>query len=117
MTALLRTGTLALLALPAALTLYMSANAGGFFPNTFAFAAIILAQVLVLRTTLAEDPGAAIRPPLLVAAGALAGFALFAVLSKAWSDSTWRALLEGERALLYVMILVLCGTIPRRAEH
>jgi hypothetical protein len=117
MTALLRAGTAALLLLPGALTLYLSIDAGGFFPGTYALAALIVAQVLVLRTTLAEEPGEAIRAPLLVAAAAMAGLTLWTIASQAWSDSTSRALLEGERALLYTLVLVLFGTLPRRGDH
>ena len=38
-------------------------------------------------------------------------------MSAAWSDSTARALLEFNRALLYLLALVLFGSLPRTASN
>jgi len=103
----------ALLLLPGALTVYLSFNAGGFFPNTQAFVAIVLAAVLIARIALAEAPFAGFSRPLAIAAGGFALYAGWTLLSGAWSDAPGRALLEFDRALLYLLALVLFGSFPR----
>src|SRR5437764_213225 len=57
----------ALLALPGLLVLYISFNSGGFFPQTAGFAAAALVVLLILRTTLTEQPFAGFSAPLAVA--------------------------------------------------
>jgi O-antigen ligase len=103
----------ALVLLPGALTVYLSFNAGGFFPNTDAFVAILLAAVLIVRVTLASAPFAGFSRPLAVAAGAFALYAGWTLLSGTWSDSPGRALIEFDRALLYLFALLLFGSLPR----
>src|SRR6266511_3643879 len=103
----------ALVLLPGALTVYLSFNAGGFFPNTDAFVAILLAGVLIARISLAAEPFAGFSRPVAVAAGALALYAGWTLLSAAWSDAPGRALVEFDRALLYLLALVLFGSLPR----
>ena len=49
-------GWIALFALAPALIVYLSFNAGGFFPSAPGFAAIVFALALILRTTLAARP-------------------------------------------------------------
>jgi hypothetical protein len=49
-----RAGWVALIALAPASLIYLSFNAGGYFPSATGFVAIVLAGALVLRTTLAE---------------------------------------------------------------
>jgi O-antigen ligase len=105
----------ALLLLPGGLTIYLSFNGGGFFPNTVALAALLLAGALALRIAFAEEPFAGFSTPLAVAAGGLALYAIWALLSALWSDATARALLEFDRALLYLLALVLFGSLPRTA--
>ena len=112
-----RLASWALLLLPGGLTIYLSFNGGGFFPNTQAFAALVLAAALGLRIAFAEAPFAGFSKPLAVAAGGLALYALWTLLSATWSDSTARALLEFNRALLYLLALVLFGSLPRTATN
>src|SRR6266496_2645574 len=88
--------------LPGALTVYLSFNAGGFFPNTDAFVAILLAGVLIARILLAAEPFAGFSRPLAIAAGTFALYAGWTLLSAAWSDAPGRALVEFDRALLYL---------------
>jgi hypothetical protein len=104
----------ALMLLPGAALVYLSFNGGGFFPNTPAFVAILLIEALVLRVTLADDPAAGMTPPVLVAAAALAVYAGWTLLSATWSHSTARALIEFDRALLYLLVVVLMGSVVRR---
>ncbi|MGH6912986.1 MAG: hypothetical protein ACREH3_04685, partial [Geminicoccales bacterium] len=66
-----RLASWALLLLPGGLTIYLSFNGGGFFPNTQAFAALVLAAALALRIAFAEAPFAGFSKSLAVAAGGL----------------------------------------------
>src|SRR5439155_26641346 len=107
----------ALLLLPGALTVYLSFNAGGFFPNTDAFVAIVLAAVLIVRIALAEAPFAGFNRRVAIAAGAFALYTGWTLLSGAWSNSPGRALLEFDRALVYLLALILFGSLPRSPER
>ncbi|MDQ4072255.1 MAG: hypothetical protein M3088_05205, partial [Actinomycetota bacterium] len=102
----------ALAALPAALTLYLSFNSGGFFPDATGFAVVGISLVLVVRVTLAERPFAGVSGPVLIAAGALTLLAIWTLLSAQWSGSPARALLEFDRTLLYLLVLVTMATLP-----
>jgi len=115
--ALDRLGSWGLVALPGALLVFLSFNAGGFFPGTPALVALVLLLVLVSRIILVPRPFAGFSPALAVAAGALGLYAIWALLSATWSDSTWRALVEFDRALLYLLALVLYGSRPRRSDE
>jgi O-antigen ligase len=106
----------ALLLLPGALTVYLSFNAGGYFPNTSALVALVLAAVLALRMLLARRPFRGFSPLLAVAAGTLALFAAWTLLSGVWSDAPGRAMIEFDRVLLYLLALVLFGSIARNSE-
>lgn len=102
-----------LLAVPGLLTVYFSFNAGGYFPGEPALVAILLLVLLLLRTTLADAPFAGFSRPLAVAAGALSLLALWTLVSSAWSDAPALALLEFDRILVYLLALVLFGSMPR----
>ena len=106
-----------LLAVPGLLTVYFSFSAGGYFPGEPALGAILLLVLLLLRTTLAAAPFAGFSRPLAVAAGALSLFALLTLASAAWSDAPAQALLEFDRILVYLLALVLFGSIPRSAAR
>lgn len=101
-----------LAALPALLTLYLSFNSGGFFPDATGFAVVGVSLVLVLRITLAERPLAGVSGPVLVAAGALTLLAIWTLLSALWSGSPARAVLDFDRVLLYLLALVTMATLP-----
>jgi O-antigen ligase len=105
-----------LLALPGLLTVYFGFNAGGFFPNTPAFVAVVLAAMLALRAVLAEEPFEGMSRPLALVAGALALYALWTLLSAVWSDSLGRSLVELNRVLLYLFTLLLFGSMARTSE-
>jgi O-antigen ligase len=108
-------GILALL--PGAMVVYLAFNAGGYFPNTQALVTIVLLLVLAGWIGFAEEPFAGLSPLLVLAAAALAGFAAWTLLSGAWSNSTARALLEFNRALLYLAALVLFGLAIRQRRQ
>jgi O-antigen ligase len=99
--------------LPGALVLYLAFNAGGFFAGATGDAAVAVALVLVLRTTLAAEPFAGLSGPVAAAAGALALYAVWTLLSASWSEAPARALLEFDRALLYLLVVVLFGSVRR----
>ncbi|HEY1275206.1 MAG TPA: O-antigen ligase family protein [Thermoleophilaceae bacterium] len=109
--------TRAPLLLPGALVVYTSFSAGGYFAGTTAVAAVVVAVVLVLRLTLAERPFTGLSIPLAVAVGALALFAIWTLVSSSWSHAPARALLEFDRVLLYLLVLVLCGSYERSSGN
>jgi O-Antigen ligase len=111
--ALDRLSSWGLILLPGVLLIFLSFNAGGFFPGTPALVAVVLLLLLVSRIILVPQPFAGFSPALAVAAGALSLYAAWTLLSATWSDSTWRALIEFDRALLYLLALVLFGSRPR----
>lgn len=94
---------------PGALIVVFGFQAGGFFPGTVALVAVALSLLLVLQVTLARHPFAAISLPLLLAIACLGLFALWTLLSSRWSGAPERALLEYDRALLYLLALVVFG--------
>lgn len=102
---------------PGLLTVYFSFNAGGYMPGAPAFVAILLALLLVLRVTLVDEPFAGFSLPLAVATVALALYALWTLLSAGWSDAPARALIEFDRALVYLFALLLFGSIPRTSAR
>ena len=110
-----RSARLAWLLAPGALTVVLSFNAGGFFPEAVGLAAVALAVALVLRVTLADDPFGGLSRPLAVAAGGLALLAAWQLLSSLWSGAAGRALIEFDRTLLYLLALLLFGLPARRS--
>jgi hypothetical protein len=112
-----RAADAAMLALPGVLIVYLAFNAGGFFPETVAVVTLVLLLALAARILTADRPFAGLSPGLAIAAGALALFTLWTLLSAAWSDSDWRALTEFDRSLLYLVALLLFGSVPRDARR
>lgn len=96
----------------AATTVYLSFNAGGFFVVPPALVAVVLLIGLLLHATLARRPFAGISGTGAVAIAGLALFALWTLLSAAWSHAPARAMIEFDRALLYVAALVLAAAFP-----
>ena len=107
-----RAGAAALLLLPAALVLFLSFNAGGFFPGTVAIAALVVILALAARIITVDRPFGGFSPAVLVAAGALALYACWTLVSATWSDSDARTLFEFDRVLLYLSALLLFGSVP-----
>ncbi len=109
-----RAGALALTALmllPGALIVFMGFNAGGYFPATPAIAALLLAQILLVRIMQSRRPFEGLAPVTLVAIVALGLYTLMTLLSAAWSHSDSRALIEFDRAWLYLLTLLLFGSV------
>jgi O-antigen ligase len=97
--------------LPGALVVFMGFNAGGYFPGAPALAALVLAQILLVRIMQSRHPFEGLAPATLVAIAALGCYALITLISASWSHSRSRALIEFDRAWLYLLILVLFGTV------
>jgi hypothetical protein len=98
-------------ALVAAATIYLGFNAGGFFPAAPAVVGAALCLLMVLGVMLVRRPFESFTPALLVPLGLLAGFAIWTLASAIWSDATGRALIEFDRALLYVLVFAFCGML------
>src|SRR4051812_2735484 len=96
--------------LPAAATAWSGFHAGGFFPGPVALIGLTLCAALVLRVTAARAPFAGWSVGLGVASGALAGFAVWILISAAWSHASARAVTEFDRSLLYLLVLTLTGS-------
>jgi O-Antigen ligase len=101
----------ALMLLPGALIVFLGFNAGGYFPATTAVAALILAQILLVRIMQSRHPFEGLATVTLLAIVGLGGYAAFTLVSALWSHSTSRALIEFDRAWLYLLILLLFGTV------
>jgi hypothetical protein len=101
----------ALMLLPGALIVFTGFNAGGYFPAIPAIAAILLVQILLVRIMQARHPFAGLAPVTLVAIAALGLYTALTLLSAAWSHAQGRALIEFDRAWLYLLVLILFGSV------
>jgi hypothetical protein len=110
-------GWVALVLLAPAALLYLSFNAGGYFPSATGFATIVFAQALVLRTTLAARPFEGFSRALAVPLTALTLYAAFQLTSALWSHATANTLDEFVRTLLYVLALALFGSVRYTRER
>lgn len=106
-------GALALAALPGALTVFMSFNAGGFYPGAQGVVVAVLAGIVALRMAFVRDPFAGFGWPLRIGIVALAGYSLWSLLSAHWSHSPGRALLDFNLVNVYVFALILFGSSAR----
>ena len=104
-------GLLALVLLAPAALVYLSFNAGGYFPSAPGFVAIVLSQALVLRTTLAARPFEGFSRALAVPLVALALYAAWQLTSALWSHATARTLDSYDLTLVYLLALVLFGSV------
>lgn len=95
----------------AAATIYFGFNAGGFFPGSVAVVTLAMAVLVVLGVMLISRPFEGFTPALLVPLGLLAAFAAMTLLSATWSGAAGRAILEFDRALLYVLVFAFFGML------
>ncbi|HTD58808.1 MAG TPA: hypothetical protein VK672_07925, partial [Solirubrobacteraceae bacterium] len=112
-----RLGWVALVALAPATLIYLSFNAGGYFPSAPAFVAVVLAQALVLRTTLAEKPFEGFDRALAIPLVGLTLYAAFQLTSALWSHAGAHTLDSFSRTLLYVLALALFGSLRYSRER
>ena len=102
----------ALMLLPGALLVYLSFQAGGFFPGPQSFVAVLLGLLVAAR--LVSGGGVAGGGRLLaVTASALAAYSGWVLLSGAWSHAPDRAVTEADLALVYGLAFVLCAISVR----
>jgi hypothetical protein len=108
-------GSIALSLLPGALIVYFSFEAGGYFPGSTGFVALLVSQLLVLRVLLTERPLAGSTGRQGAVAVAFAAYTAWTLASALWSHALNRALVEFDRALLYLLLLLLFGVVRRTA--
>src|SRR4051794_6261440 len=106
-----------LLAAPAGYVLYVAFNAGGYFPRETAIGGLIFAQIVVLYVMVAQNPFARLSWPAVAGVAAMAAFGLWILASQLWSDSPARSILEFNRALLYLLVLVICVLVGGKDER
>jgi len=110
-------GLCALVLLAPAAVVYESFNAGGYFPNATGFAAVVFAQALILRTTLARRPFEGLGRTLAIPLAGLALFAAWQLLSVLWSHASAQTLDTFDRTLLYLLAFTLFGSIRVSPER
>jgi O-antigen ligase len=93
----------------AALTLWLSFHSGGFFAGTTGVAALAAGVALLVWLMVVARPLDRLSVPLAILLAALGAFALWTLASGSWSHSPSRALVEFDRALLYVLAAALAG--------
>ena len=108
------TPTIALV--PGALTIYLGFDGGGYFPPATGVAVVVLSIALVLRLTVTERPLEGFGLGACLVTAALGLFAVWSLISSAWSDAPARAVGEFDRVLLYMLMLALVATLPRTIE-
>jgi O-antigen ligase len=111
-----RFATTALMLTPGALIVLTGFNAGGYFPATPAIVAVLLTQILLVRIARSGRPFEGLAPITLVAIAALGLYTLMTLASALWSHSLSRALIEFDRAWMYLLILLLFGTVRATAQ-
>jgi hypothetical protein len=109
-----RIATVLLALLPGALVVYFSFFAGGYFPSSVGFAALLVIQMIVLRVLVTENPFGGFTRRFGAVVLVFSAFAGWTLVSQLWSDTQDRAMIEFDRALLYLAVLVLLGLVPRR---
>lgn len=102
--------TAAMLLAPAAVV-YLSFNAGGFFPVAPGIVAIVFAQALLVRTMAADRPFEGIDWRLGIPVVAFALLAAWQLASALWSHAPARAIDEYDRTLLYVLVFAFYGSM------
>jgi hypothetical protein len=105
------------MALPAALTVYLAFNAGGFFPASTGVGTLAVAYILMAWIALAERPFEGFTRPLGIAAAAFVLYALWTLLSVFSSNAPERALVEFDRASLYALAFVLFASVPKTSQR
>src|SRR4051794_23899148 len=103
--------------LPGLLVVVLGFQAGGFFPNTWAPLAVVLAIALAIRIATVERPFLGVSPWTGVALGALALLGVWILFSASWSQAPGRATVEFVRLLAYGLVLVLCATATPREDR
>lgn len=104
------------LALPGLLIVFFGFREGGYFVGSHALVAGALLVFLVLRITLARDPFLGITAWVAAVAVPLALFTVWVLISGSWGPPH-RALLEYDRALMYLLGFIALATLPGSRER
>ena len=99
--------------LPVGLIVYLGTQSGGFPRGVVAAVATLLALLLALRALLAPETVQYPGRVGMAGAGALLVLALWQLASAEWSDSTWRAVAEFNRTVLYFIAYLTFATLPK----
>ena len=103
-----RAGVIALLLV---LTGWLAFSDGGFHTQEASIATVVVLVGLLLLVMVAPRPFAGMSPWGFATAGALTLFAIWTLVSATWSDAPARALIEFNRALLYLAAFVLTASL------
>jgi O-antigen ligase len=109
--------SIALMLLPGALIVALGFNAGGYFPAAPAAATLLIAQILLVRILRSSDPLEGISRTTLLLTAALGVYGALTLASALWSHALGRALIEFNRASLYLLVLVLFATVPAKSAN
>lgn len=105
--------------LPGALVVGFAFSAGGYSPGATARGIVVLGALLLV--TVVADRRRRSRLPrgrcLVLACCALVMLALWTLASAAWSGAPWRALVELDRVLLYLLALALFGSLATGTDR
>jgi hypothetical protein len=110
-------GWIGLILLGPAALIYLAFNAGGYFPSSTGLVTIVFAQALVLRTTLAARPFEGFDRTLAIPLVGLTLYGAFQLASALWAHATAHVLDSFSRTLLYVLALVLFGSVRYTRER
>ena len=97
--------------LPAALTIYLAYEQGGFYPQTVAYVTIVLAAVLLTVVLTLGTARERLSGRQTVAITALAGFAAWTLASALWAHALARVLVSFDRILLYLFLLAIFAAV------
>ncbi len=106
----------ALIGPPAALGA-LAFDAGGYYPGSTAIATVAAFALLALWVVLARRPLASLTPGAAVVVALLGAYAGWVLLSDGWSHANARAMVEFDRALLYLVTFVLFALVGRSAAR
>lgn len=107
----------AVLIAPAAALAVLAFESGGYYPGTTAIAALVTLAALAVWVLLAANALAGLGRPAAVMTVLLAAFAGWTLLSGTWSHAPGRALIEFDRALLYLAVFALFALVGRMAAR
>jgi O-antigen ligase len=92
---------------------YFGFSAGGYFAGSVAVGALLVTVIVALRMLFARQPFAGFSRAHAAMVGVFTAYAAWTLASGLWSHAEDRAITEFDRALLYLMLLLLGGLVPR----
>ena len=99
--------TFGLRLLPAALTIYLAYEQGGFYAQTVAYVTLVLAAVLLIVVLVLGTARERLSTGQAVVITAFAGFAAWTLASALWAHAWARVLVSSDRVLLYLFLLAI----------